>query len=155
MNRNVYAILPLKELVQMKDKSQTQLLTIRQFSKHNLLRKENLETDSYSTPKSKTEKQKQSSSVRVARRIVIPAGQQVWVSVTSSSIGPCIFEPNMEIFQKHRLSTHNGIFNVRQNIPFQLLVSTFGRDDVQLPKGMSIAHTCAVDEVLIRGVNTK
>ena len=151
MNRNVEAILPSQKLLRMKNGGSTKLLTAKQIAKQKSPKQASVESPIGGSRMATTTKQKQTTPVRVNRRSSVPSGKQVWVSVITESVGPCVIEPNIEHFRKHRLSTPNGIVHIEPGAQFHILVANFGGDEILLPKGMILAHASPTNEILIQG----
>ena len=128
-------ILPAERSVQIKNGSNTKLLTQKQFAVRKVPVNEPKLPDHVQGRPKIVQSRKSASVIRVCKHVVVRVGHKAWILCTTGVMGTCIIEPNVEQFRKHCLSAPNGTIDVEANVTFHILVANFRLSDMLLPKG--------------------
>eukprot|EP00171_Calliarthron_tuberculosum_P021965 IDg21965t1 len=85
-----------------------------------------------------------SSSIRIAKNVLLSPKSQTFVSVVTERRGTIIIEPKHSLASTHLVSASNGVAQVKSRIPFEILIANFGTKPVRLHKGQIVGNALAL-----------
>ena len=80
------------------------------------------------------------TQIKLSRALQLPPYSQCRARVVSRMDGLIITEPKSSLHDRYRIRVANGVHEVQQDVPFDVLVSNFGPTARTLPKGTTVAY---------------
>ena len=84
------------------------------------------------------------NSIRVARKVTIPARSEIFVEVTTQTSGLRIVEGRNDLWERKKIVTANGVADVIANRPFLVQIANFSSSPVILRKNERVGKASRV-----------